>query len=306
MSRTTAFQRLAGAAFAGASRVESSAVGAARAGALPRWPCTAARGGPASTTAVVQARVVRQASARSFASSTHESREDGAGSPSAHRTPPAPSTLPTPAPESGEAAGVLTYVGPLATTVVRLKRLSLASCCLTTAAAPALAGLQATGAAGTPAGAAAQAGIAAAIAAFGVGTTGLVHWFTKPYVLALAARTADLKGAGDATIAVTRMDHFGRRVTTPVRLASVRPPPAGTVHPQVSFADSDDGGRLYYVDADHWPASSRASARLLEVLTPGDEEEEEAAEGVGEEQGGGGGSRRGQAPAGKREEEAAA
>lgn len=53
-----------------------------------------------------------------------------------------------------------------------LQRLSLASCCLTTAAAPAIAGMQVAGAAGTPAGVAAQVGIAAAIASFGAFTTG--------------------------------------------------------------------------------------------------------------------------------------
>lgn len=292
MSRSTAVRRLTAAALV-IARADGGA-GAARANALlPSARPPTAWNGPSSTSPPSW----RASEARTFASSsqTSEGRTDEPSTSASPRSLPAqPSPLPTPAPESGEAGGVLTYVGPLATTVVRLKRLSLASCCLTTAAAPALAGLQATGAADTPAGAAAQLGIAAAIASFGVGTTGLVHWFTKPYVLSLAARTADLRRMQDAAVAVTRMDYIGRRVTVPVRLSSVRPP-TGTVHPQVSFADGDDGNRLYYVDADHWPATSAASARLLAVLTPADE-----GEGVVE-----GGGTPAQA-AGKREEEVAA
>jgi len=61
---------------------------------------------------------------------------------------------------------------PLPLSLSTWQRLSLASCCLTTAAAPAIAGLQVAGAAGTPAGVAAQMGVAAAIAAFGAFTTG--------------------------------------------------------------------------------------------------------------------------------------
>lgn len=67
------------------------------------------------------------------------------------------------------AAPALVYEGPLSLTVTRLKRLSLASCALTTAAAPALATLDAVGGAGHPA---VQAGMAAAVATFGAFTTG--------------------------------------------------------------------------------------------------------------------------------------
>ena len=63
----------------------------------------------------------------------------------------------------------LVYEGPLSLTVTRLKRLSLASCALTTAAAPALATLDAVGGAGHPA---VQAGLAAAVATVGAFTTG--------------------------------------------------------------------------------------------------------------------------------------
>ena len=62
------------------------------------------------------------------------------------------------------------YVGPLSTTVTRLKRVSLLSCVLTTASAPALATLDAVGG-GAAMHPAAQAGVAAAVATFGVFTT---------------------------------------------------------------------------------------------------------------------------------------
>lgn len=70
-----------------------------------------------------------------------------------------------------DAPAAVVYEGPLSTTVTRLKRVSLLSCVLTTASAPALATLDAVG--GAAVHPAAQTGIAAAVATFGVFTTGV-------------------------------------------------------------------------------------------------------------------------------------
>ena len=118
-------------------------------------------------------------------------------------------------------AATVAYTGPLAATVTRLKRLSLFSCALTTASAPAIASLEATAGAGG----AAQAGVALTIAAFGAATTGLVQWFTGPYVHALAAHAAS-----PGVVHVTTLDFFARRRTAALALADVRPPTS--VHPQ--------------------------------------------------------------------------
>jgi hypothetical protein len=122
-------------------------------------------------------------------------------------------------------------------------------------------------------------------------TPGLVHWFTKPYILSLAARVVDVNAATAAAAAgastgtpppshptpavtITRTNFLGRRVTAVLPLASITPP-AATVHPQVTFSDGE--GKLYYVDADNWPSAKdgggmSAAAQLLVLLTPKEEE----------------------------------
>ena len=114
--------------------------------------------------------------------------------------------------------------------------------------------------------------------------SGLVHWFTKPYILSLAASVGDVADAASAaaagtsttaTATVTRLDFFGRRNTSLLSLASVVPP-AHTIHPPVTFSDGE--GKLFYIDVDNWPkrneagGESAAAARLLALLTPKEEE----------------------------------
>lgn len=145
--------------------------------------------------------------------------------------------------------GTIEYTGPLSTTVTRLKRVSLLSCALTTASAPALATLDAVGGAHP----AAQAGIAAAVASFGVFTTGLLHWFTSPYVHRLSVAPA----APDVAVVETR-DVLARRRVEQLALSTLAPP-TGTLHPQATFRAN---GRLYYVDTDNFPVDT-ALARAV-------------------------------------------
>lgn len=171
----------------------------------------------------------------------------------------------------------VTYVAPLSTTVHRLKRLSLFSCLLTTAAAPTLAATEAM----PPA---ARAAAAVGIAGFGLFTTGLLHWFVGPYVHELTWQGRGGEGSeggeDDDAIELTTLDFFGARRRQRLPLSRVAAPPDGSVHPQATFSDSATG-KLYYVDVDNFVSVSagasgssggggaereRAAAALLERL----------------------------------------
>jgi len=202
--------------------------------------------------------------------------DDSSSSPSASTsTPAAAAATSVPPPVS--------YVAPLSTAVHRLKRLSLFSCLLTTAAAPTLAATESM----PPA---ARATAAVGIAGFGLFTTGLLHWFVGPYVHELTWRD---DGAG-ASIELTTLDVLGTKRKRSLPLSRVAAPPAGSIHPQATFSDSATG-KLYYVDVDNFVsvASEAAgggrrqrerAAALLAKLVVVEEEEMEATE--AEEKGG--------------------
>lgn len=128
------------------------------------------------------------------------------------------------------------------TTRVPLRqRLSLFSCALTTFSAPAIATLDAAAGASP----AAQAGIAVAVASFGGATTGLLQWFTAPYVHMMTRGDADAD-----TIRVRTLTWAAGERWETLRVASLRPPTG--VHPQTTFSGGP-AGRNYYVDADACP-----------------------------------------------------
>lgn len=73
------------------------------------------------------------------------------------------------------------YEGPFAKTVTNLKRLSIASCAATTLLSPLLVALAYDDGSTV----ATKAAVAATVCSFGLFTTGMLHWFTSPYVLRL-------------------------------------------------------------------------------------------------------------------------
>lgn len=87
----------------------------------------------------------------------------------------------------------------------------------------------------------AKASIAATLGGFGIFTTGLLHWFTSPYVHRLEHLPKE------DTIKVNSLDMLGRRKQRNIPLTEVSE--AQSVHPLSSFAA---GGKLYYVDADRF------------------------------------------------------
>ena len=136
----------------------------------------------------------------------------------------------------------VSYVAPLSTAVHRLKRLSLFSCLLTTAAAPTLAATESM----PPA---ARATAAVGIAGFGLFTTGLLHWFVGPYVHELTWSYDD--DATKDSIELTTLNVLGTKKKHSLPLSRVATPPDSSIHPQATFCDSESG-KLYYIDVDNF------------------------------------------------------
>lgn len=168
------------------------------------------------------------------------------------------SEAPPPPPQ----AGTFTYEAPFSTAVRRVKKLSLFSCLCAVGAGPIILGLDPSTSA------TAKVSIAGTLGSFGVFTTGLLHWFTSPYVHRLvydpSTDSAD----------VTTLDLLARPRRQHINVAEARE--AETMHPLSSFSA---GGKIYYVDADHF-----ANKELLKRLVPQPETPEEGSEADGGDQ----------------------
>jgi TMEM70/TMEM186/TMEM223 protein family len=126
-----------------------------------------------------------------------------------------------------------------------LQKLSLFSLACAVGAGPVIIGLDA-GDAFT-----AKASIAATLAGFGTFTTGLLHWFTHPYVHRLTYDPAS------QDIRLDVLNFLARPKTVDVNLKDVRP--AETMHPLASFSV---GEKSYHVDGEYF-----ADKELLAKLT---------------------------------------
>lgn len=153
-------------------------------------------------------------------------REESEGKPTAARGPPPGSE------RHADPDPNWTYEAPLATSLKRVKVLSIASCGLTLAGAPLLVTLGHSDAMWY-----AKASIGTTLAAFGTFTTWLLHWFSHPYVHRLEhdPRT-------DACEA-KQLNVFGLAKTTTFFVSDASIPSTG--RPFVSFVAR---GRCYYVD----------------------------------------------------------
>lgn len=144
-------------------------------------------------------------------------------------------------------AGGYIYEAPFSVAVRRVKKLSLFSCACAVAAGPVILGLD-----GGPTTLTAKLSIAGTLTSFGVFTTGLLHWFTHPYVHKL------VHDPKENTIDIDVLDLLGRSRTRHIRVADVKE--ADSVHPLSSFAAD---GHVFYLDKDHFKDKT-----LLEKLVP--------------------------------------
>lgn len=165
--------------------------------------------------------------------------------------PPEASAVPS---AGGDAP--FSYVGPFSSAVRKVKKLSLFSCFVTLSSVPVMMYLDPAvlveGAAGTSM--TARMSLAGSLSAFGVGTTGLLHWFVSPYVHWLTYRGGKLR--------VETLDLLARPRITELALQDVDGGASDSMHPLSTFRDRRDG-RVYYVDKDYFHHDE-----LLAVLAP--------------------------------------
>jgi len=140
---------------------------------------------------------------------------------------------------------VLAYEGTWNSSVKRVKLLSLTSCLLTSVGAPivALLGGEKVGL---------QAAMACTVVIFGVTTTGMLHWFTGPYVHKL------WHDADRGEVTLETLSVFAKPECTRFALTDVQIPT--TIHPLASFSVGD---RVFYVDEELF-----ADKALLAKLCP--------------------------------------
>lgn len=153
------------------------------------------------------------------------------------------------------------YEGPFSNAVTKVKKLSLFSCALTLSSVPIMVYLDPAvlvdGATATSM--TARMGLAGSLSAFGVGTTGLLHYFVQPYVHAL-------RYDGKGIVTVETLDLLARRRVKELPLEDVEGGAKDSMHPLSTFRDRRDG-RVYYVDTEYFH-----DAGLLDVLDPQEEE----------------------------------
>ena len=154
------------------------------------------------------------------------------------------------------------YAGPFSSAVTKVKKLSLFSCFVTISSVPIMLYLDPAvlveGAAATSM--TARMSLAGSLSAFGLGTTGLLHYFVHPYVHSLVY-------LGDGRMQVETLDFFARHSTVELDLKDVDGGAGDSMHPLSTFRDRRSG-RVYYIDRDFFHHD-----KLLAVLAPeGDEE----------------------------------
>lgn len=142
----------------------------------------------------------------------------------------------------------LSYEGPFGVVLTRLKRLSLFSCLLTFTLSPVIIWTQSVGTLG------AKASIALMLCTFSCFTTGLLHWFTSPYV-----HHIEYDAASD-TVTVETLSILAQKQRTQFTPKHAAYPE--TFRPQSTFALN---GKVFYIDPITFPDQT-----LLERLTPPD------------------------------------
>lgn len=151
-------------------------------------------------------------------------------------------------------SAVYEYQGPFSAAVTKVKKLSLFSCACAVGAGPVMLLLD-----GGATSATATMGLAGTLSAFGITTTGLLHWFTHPYVHKLSVR-------GDRTLKIETLNFFARPVVDIVPLDNVEGGAENSMHPLSTFMAHK---KVFYIDRDFF-----ADKDVLDILDPPGEETE--------------------------------
>jgi hypothetical protein len=143
------------------------------------------------------------------------------------------------------------YEAPFRVSVRRLKILSLFSCACAIFGGPVIVFLDQSAALS------AKISLAAALSSFGILTTGILHWFTKPYLQNLSHWKAT------DTVEITALNVLAKPKAIRFKVGETTEPKS--VHPLTSF---EIYGKYYFVDPDNF-----RNNELLERMAPAQMEE---------------------------------
>lgn len=140
-------------------------------------------------------------------------------------------------------SATFTYEGPFSNAVKKVKHLSLFSCFVTLSSCPVMLLLDPAtlveGAAATSM--TARMSLAATLSTFGLGTTGLLHWFTYPYIHRLSCDGKELDIETTTFLAKKKVDR--------IPLKEIQAGAPGSMHPLSTFQAF---GRVYYIDKEYF------------------------------------------------------
>ncbi|OVA09903.1 Protein of unknown function DUF1301 [Macleaya cordata] len=148
--------------------------------------------------------------------------------------------------EDGKDSGIV-YLGPISSTIKKVKLLSLSTCCLSVSLGPVITFMTAPDMNVIVKGA-----VASSVIFLSATTTGALHWFVSPYIHKLRWHP------GSDSFEVDMMTWLATFVTKTIKFSDIRP--AETNRPFVTFKAN---GEFYFVDTDH--CHNKA---LLARLTP--------------------------------------
>ncbi|XP_022134031.1 uncharacterized protein LOC111006405 [Momordica charantia] len=141
----------------------------------------------------------------------------------------------------------IAYVGPISSTIKKVKLLSLSTCCLSVSLGPVI-----TFMTSPDMNVILKGAVASSVIFLSATTTAALHWFVSPYVHRIRWKP------GSDTFEVEIMSWLATYIPRTIRFADIRPPE--TNRPFVTFKAN---GSFYFVDTEH--CHNKA---LLARLTP--------------------------------------
>ncbi|XP_042393173.1 uncharacterized protein LOC121984348 [Zingiber officinale] len=141
----------------------------------------------------------------------------------------------------------VTYVGPITSTIKKVKLLSLSTCCLSVSLGPVITFMTSPGM-----NVILKGGVAMTVIFLSASTTAALHWFVSPYIHKLRWEP------GSDSFDVEMMSWLATPLPKTIKFSDIRPPE--TNRPFVTFKADDN---FYFVDVEH--CHNKA---LLARLTP--------------------------------------
>lgn len=129
----------------------------------------------------------------------------------------------------------VTYVGPISSTIKKVKLLSLSTCCLSVSLGPVITFMTLP-----EMNVILKGGVAMTLIFLSASTTAALHWFVSPYIHKLQWEP------GSDSMEVEMMSWLATPIPKTIKFSDIRPPE--TNRPFVTFMAD---GNFYFVDAEH-------------------------------------------------------